>query len=148
MPIANRRERQRKLYPYRKICDNRLIHKKLFGGALHFTSRLRRNIKILTYLCRQCKEDIVKMNENNEITLYQPDSSLKLEARLENETVWPAQAQNETGDDLILFTDVTQDVYLCIARRRKASDLDNPVQAKRSSGERRGMPRLYNPVVG
>jgi hypothetical protein len=50
------------------------------------------------------KKEIVKMNENNEITLYQPDnkgeiilyqpdSSLKLEVRLENETVWLAQTQ-------------------------------------------------------
>jgi len=32
-------------------------------------------------------------NSQNEIILYQPDSSLKLEVRLENETVWLSQAQ-------------------------------------------------------
>jgi hypothetical protein len=31
--------------------------------------------------------------ERGEIILYQPDSSLKLEVRLENETVWLTQAQ-------------------------------------------------------
>ena len=32
-------------------------------------------------------------NNQNEIILYQPDNSLKLEVRLENETVWLSQAQ-------------------------------------------------------
>lgn len=30
---------------------------------------------------------------NNEIVLYQPDETMKLEVRLENETVWLTQAQ-------------------------------------------------------
>jgi hypothetical protein len=34
--------------------------------------------------------------ERGEIILYQPDSSLKLEVRLENETVWLTQAQMAT----------------------------------------------------
>jgi len=32
-------------------------------------------------------------NNQNEIILYQPDNSLKLEVRLEDETVWLTQAQ-------------------------------------------------------
>ena len=35
----------------------------------------------------------MNVNSQNEIILYQPDSSLKLEVRLENETVWLSQAQ-------------------------------------------------------
>jgi hypothetical protein len=31
------------------------------------------------------------MTENNEIVLYQPDETIKLEVRLENETVWLTQ---------------------------------------------------------
>ncbi len=31
--------------------------------------------------------------QDNEIILYQPDSTIKLEVRLENETVWLTQAQ-------------------------------------------------------
>lgn len=30
----------------------------------------------------------MEKNENNEIVLYQPDYTLKLEVRLENDTVW------------------------------------------------------------
>ena len=33
------------------------------------------------------------MNEENEIILYQPDETLKLDVRVENETVWLTQAQ-------------------------------------------------------
>ena len=35
----------------------------------------------------------MEKNENNEIVLYQPDDTLKLEVRLENDTVWLTQAQ-------------------------------------------------------
>ena len=38
--------------------------------------------------------ELIKFNDQqNEIVLFQPDSSLKLEVRLENETVWLSQAQ-------------------------------------------------------
>ena len=33
------------------------------------------------------------MDTNNEIILYQPDETMKLEVRLENETVWLTQQQ-------------------------------------------------------
>ena len=33
------------------------------------------------------------MDPNNEIILYQPDASVKLEVRLEDETVWLTQQQ-------------------------------------------------------
>jgi len=39
------------------------------------------------------KQQIIKMAENNEIILYQPDETIKLEVRLENETVWLTQQQ-------------------------------------------------------
>ncbi len=32
-------------------------------------------------------------SQDNEIILYQPDSTIKLEVRLENETVWLTQQQ-------------------------------------------------------
>ena len=35
----------------------------------------------------------MEKNENNEIVLYQPDDTLKLEVRLENDTVWLTQQQ-------------------------------------------------------
>ena len=35
----------------------------------------------------------IKPSEDNEIILYQPDSTVKLEVRLENETVWLTQQQ-------------------------------------------------------
>ena len=35
----------------------------------------------------------IEKNENNEIVLYQPDDTLKLEVRLENDTVWLTQQQ-------------------------------------------------------
>ncbi len=39
------------------------------------------------------KQQIIKMADNNEIILYQPDETIKLEVRLENETVWLTQQQ-------------------------------------------------------
>lgn len=33
------------------------------------------------------------MKENNEIVLYQPDETLKLDVRVEEDTVWLTQAQ-------------------------------------------------------
>jgi len=33
------------------------------------------------------------MSDKNEIVLYQPDEAIKLEVRLEGETVWLTQAQ-------------------------------------------------------
>jgi hypothetical protein len=33
------------------------------------------------------------MNYKDEIVLYQPDNSIQLEVRVENETVWLTQAQ-------------------------------------------------------
>ena len=35
----------------------------------------------------------IEKNENNEIVLYQPDDTLKLEVRLDNDTVWLTQQQ-------------------------------------------------------
>jgi len=34
------------------------------------------------------------MNETGEIILYQPEGDVKLEVRIENETVWLTQGQN------------------------------------------------------
>lgn len=37
--------------------------------------------------------DSKKMNGHNEIILYQPDDAVKLEVRIEDETVWLTQQQ-------------------------------------------------------
>ena len=42
---------------------------------------------------QSCHGEIMNTNNQNEIILYQPDNSLKLEVRLESETVWLTQAQ-------------------------------------------------------
>ena len=54
--------------------------------------------------------EMTDMNrQQNEIILYQPDTALKLEVRLENETVWLSQAQMVT-----LFQTTKQNVSLHI----------------------------------
>ena len=47
------------------------------------------NCRIFVFL----KENATSMENQGEIILYQPDSEVKLEVRLENETVWLTQAQ-------------------------------------------------------
>lgn len=44
-------------------------------------------IRVYAYFC------VMDKNGANEIILYQSDEAMKLEVRLENETVWLAQAQ-------------------------------------------------------
>lgn len=35
----------------------------------------------------------MEKNENNEVVFYEPDETLKLDVRLENDTVWLTQSQ-------------------------------------------------------
>ena len=58
------------------------------------------------------------MKENNEIVLYQPDETIKLEVRLENETVWLTQQQMT-----VLFETTKQNVSLHINNIFKEEEL-------------------------
>ena len=58
------------------------------------------------------------MTENNEIVLYQPDETIKLEVRLENETVWLTQQQMT-----VLFETTKQNVSLHINNIFKEEEL-------------------------
>ena len=61
----------------------------------------------------------------NEIILYQPDNSLKLEVRLENETVWLSQAQL-----VELFQTTKQNVSLHINNVFAEGELDSGATVK------------------
>ncbi|MBD5186827.1 MAG: death-on-curing protein [Bacteroidales bacterium] len=56
----------------------------------------------------------------NEIILYQPDSTVKLEVRLENETVWLTQQQMTE-----LFQTSKQNIILHISNIFKEGELDS-----------------------
>lgn len=58
------------------------------------------------------------MKEANEIVLYQPDETIKLEVRLENETVWLTQQQMAD-----LFETTKQNVSLHISNVFKDEEL-------------------------
>ncbi|MBQ3689031.1 MAG: virulence RhuM family protein [Bacteroidales bacterium] len=58
------------------------------------------------------------MTETNEIVLYQPDETIKLEVRLENETVWLTQQQMA-----VLFETTKQNVSLHINKIFKEEEL-------------------------
>lgn len=55
----------------------------------------------------------------NEIILYQPDETMKLEVRLEDETVWLTQAQMSE-----LFQATKQNISLHISNIYKEGELD------------------------
>ena len=59
------------------------------------------------------------MENNNEIVLYQPDETMKLEVRLEDETVWLTQAQMAE-----LFQTTKQNVSLHINNIFKENELN------------------------
>ena len=67
------------------------------------------------------------MTENNEIVLYQPDETIKLEVRLENETVWLTQQQMT-----VLFETTKQNVSLHINNIFKEEELDKNSVVKES----------------
>ena len=60
-----------------------------------------------------------KSMQNGEIILYQPDSSIRLEVRMEEETVWLTQAQMAT-----LFETTRNNVTLHIKNIFKEGELE------------------------
>ena len=67
------------------------------------------------------------MEAENEIILYQPDSTIKLEVRLENETVWLTQAQMTE-----LFQTTRNNITLHIRNIFKEGELDENSVCKES----------------
>ena len=67
------------------------------------------------------------MEAENEIILYQPDSTVKLEVRLENETVWLTQAQMTE-----LFQTTRNNITLHIRNIFKEGELDENSVCKES----------------
>jgi hypothetical protein len=63
--------------------------------------------------------------EKNEIILYQPDNSIQLEVRLEDETVWLTQAQM-----ILLFDTTKQNVSLHINNIFKERELEREATVK------------------
>ncbi len=59
------------------------------------------------------------MNDKNEIILYQPDETVKLEVRMSEETVWLTQQQMS-----ILFETSKQNISLHINNIFKERELD------------------------
>lgn len=77
------------------------------------------------------------MDSENEIILYQPDKSISLEVRLEDETVWLTQAQMAE-----LFQTTPQNITIHIRSIYKEGELEKAVTCKehlqvRQEGERR-----------
>lgn len=69
----------------------------------------------------------VSSRHENEIILYQPDSTLKIEVRLENETVWLTQQQMTE-----LFQTSKQNISLHINNIFKEGELDSNSVVKES----------------
>lgn len=65
--------------------------------------------------------------QDNEIILYQPDSTVKLEVRLENETVWLTQQQMTE-----LFQTSKQNISLHVNNIFKEGELDRNSVVKES----------------
>ena len=66
-------------------------------------------------------------SQDNEIILYQPDSTVKLEVRLENETVWLTQQQMTE-----LFRTSKQNISLHVNNIFKEGELDSNSVVKES----------------
>ncbi len=66
-------------------------------------------------------------SQDNEIILYQPDSTIKLEVRLENETVWLTQAQMTE-----LFQTTRNNITMHIRNIFKEGELDESSVCKES----------------
>ena len=79
--------------------------------------------RLLLYFCRQkvyVNLNKKNMNENNgEIILYQPDNSIRLEVRMQEETVWLTQAQMAA-----LFETTRNNITLHIKNIFKEEELD------------------------
>lgn len=67
----------------------------------------------------------MKTNEINEIILYQPDNTLKLDVRVEDETVWLTQAQMSE-----LFQATKQNISLHISNIYKEGELESASTVK------------------
>ena len=86
------------------------------------------------------------MTENNEIVLYQPDETIKLEVRLENETVWLTQQQMSE-----LFVTTPQNITMHIRNIYKEGELMSESTCKdflqvRKEGKRevKRVQKIYN----
>ena len=86
------------------------------------------------------------MAENNEIILYQPDETIKLEVRLENETVWLTQQQMAE-----LFVTTPQNITMHIRNIYKEGELMTKATCKdflqvRKEGTRevKRIQKIYN----
>ena len=86
------------------------------------------------------------MTENNEIVLYQPDETIKLEVRLENETVWLTQQQMAE-----LFVTTPQNITMHIRNIYKEGELMSESTCKdflqvRQEGKRevKRVQKIYN----
>ncbi|MDE6231374.1 MAG: hypothetical protein K2M37_07115, partial [Muribaculaceae bacterium] len=66
-------------------------------------------------------------SQDNEIILYQPDSTVKLEVRLENETVWLTQQQMTE-----LFQTSKQNISLHVNNIFREGELDSNSVVKES----------------
>lgn len=73
------------------------------------------------------EENRFNMEERGEIIMYQPDSEVKLEVRLEDETVWLTQAQMA-----MLFQTTPQNVTIHIRSIYKEEELDKTSTCKDS----------------
>lgn len=73
------------------------------------------------------EENKFNMEERGEIVMYQPDSEVKLEVRLEDETVWLTQAQMA-----MLFQTTPQNVTIHIRSIYKEEELDKTSTCKDS----------------
>ena len=88
----------------------------------------------------------LQMTENNEIVLYQPDETIKLEVRLENETVWLTQQQMAE-----LFVTTPQNITMHIRNILKEGELTTESTCKdflqvRKEGKRevKRIQKIYN----
>lgn len=86
---------------------------------------------------------LMPSSQENEIILYQPDSTIKLEVRLENETVWLTQQQMTE-----LFQTSKQNISLHVNNIFKEGELDRNSVVKESlttaSDGKRYKTRYYN----
>ena len=86
---------------------------------------------------------LAPLSQGNEIILYQPDSTVRLEVRLENETVWLTQQQMTE-----LFQTSKQNISLHVNNIFKEGELDSNSVVKESlttaSDGKRYKTKYYN----
>lgn len=88
----------------------------------YFAIRIENNMKEISYSINNIKSD-----GENEIILYQPDSTLSLDVRVENETVWLTQAQMTE-----LFQTTRNNITLHIRNIFKEGELEESSVCKES----------------